>query len=69
LHLLRRDNAAAAKGRARAAGHRQHKLGTESVSNWEGALSSDLAMSTASRTSMKRFGDNASVDALLAALA
>ncbi len=67
LHLLRRDNFAA-RGRARAAGHRQHKLGQNpfqlggSFVFAPGNLDRYVHLS-------RTFGDNASPADLLAALA
>jgi hypothetical protein len=66
LHLLRSDNAAARK-RARAAGHQQHKLGKNPFqlggSFVFGPGHADLFIHVS-----QTFGDNASIDALLAAI-
>lgn len=66
FHLLRSDNAAARK-RARAAGHQQHKLGKDPFqlggSFVFGPGNADLFVHVS-----QTFGDNAAVDALLAAI-
>jgi hypothetical protein len=66
FHLLRGDNASARR-RARAAGHRQHKLGENpfqlggSFVFGPGAVDRFMHLS-------KTFGDNASIESLVAAL-
>jgi hypothetical protein len=67
LHLLRRDNAAA-RTRARAAGHRQHKTGQNPFQLGGSFIFGPGNIDRFAHVS-KTFGDNASVDALLAALA
>ncbi len=66
LHLLRSDNAAARK-RARAQGHRQHKLGRNPFQ-----LGGSFVFAPGNRDLYahvsKTFGDNASMEELLAAI-
>ncbi len=66
LHLLRSDNAQARK-RARAQGHRQHKLGKNPFQ-----LGGSFVFAPGNRDLYahvsKTFGDNASVEELLAAI-
>jgi hypothetical protein len=65
LHLLRRDNAAA-RQRARAAGHRQHKMG---ANPFQLGASFVFASGNVDRYAhiSQTFGDNAPVSDLLAA--
>ena len=66
LHLLRRDNADARK-RARAAGHRQHKLGKNPFQ-----LGGSFVFAPGNRDLFahvsKTFGDNATIAELLATI-
>lgn len=66
LHLLRGDNARARK-RARAAGHRQHKLGPHPF-QLGGSFVFGPGNTDRFAHVSETFGDNASPDALLAAL-
>jgi hypothetical protein len=66
LHLLRRQNMAARK-RARAAGHRQHRLGQNPFQLGGSFVFAPGNQDLFSHFS-KTFGDNASVGALLAVL-
>jgi len=66
LHLLRRDNAAA-RNRARAAGHRQRKLGPNPLQLGGSFVFGPGNVDRFAHIS-QTFGDNASTDALLAAL-
>lgn len=66
LHLLRRDNAAA-RHRAKAAGHQQHKLG-ENPFQLGGSFVFGPGNVDRFAHISETFGDNASVSALLAAL-
>ena len=66
LHLLRGDNAAARK-RARAAGHRQHKLGPNPFQLGGSFVFGPGNVDRFAHVS-KTFGDNAQPEALLAAL-
>jgi hypothetical protein len=66
LHLLRRDNAAARK-RARAAGHHQHKLGQNPFQLGGSFVFGPGNLDRYAHIS-QTFGDNASPSALLAAL-
>jgi hypothetical protein len=66
LHLLRRDNVKA-RQRARAAGHRQHRLG-ENPFQLGGSFVFGPGNVDRYGHISKTFGDNASPDALLAAL-
>ena len=67
LHLLRRDNAAARK-RAQAGGHRQHKLGENPFQLGGSFVFGPGNVDRYAHVS-QTFGDNASVEELLAALA
>jgi hypothetical protein len=67
LHLLRRDNAAA-RTRARAAGHHQHKTGQNPFQLGGSFIFGPGNVDRFAHVS-ETFGDNASVDALLTALA
>ena len=66
LHLLRRDNAAA-RGRAKAAGHRQHRLGQNPFQ-----LGASFVFAPGNRDLFvhlsRTFGDNAEPERLLSAL-
>lgn len=66
LHLLRRDNAAA-RGRAKAAGHRQHRLGQNPFQ-----LGASFVFAPGNRDLFvhlsRTFGDNAKPERLLSAL-
>src|SRR6266446_403879 len=66
LHLLRRDDSEARK-RARAAGHSQHKLGQNPFQLGGSFVFAPGNVDRFAHIS-KTFGDNASVEALLAAL-
>jgi methylphosphotriester-DNA--protein-cysteine methyltransferase len=66
LHLLRSDNAASRK-RARAAGHHQHKLGQNPFQLGGSFVFGPGNVDRYAHIS-QTFGDNASPDALLAAL-
>ncbi len=66
LHLLRRDNATARK-RARAAGHRQHRLGKNPFQLGGSFVFGPGNVDRYAHVS-ETFGDNASPAALLAAL-
>ena len=66
LHLLRSDNAAARK-RARAAGHRQHKLGSNPFQLGGSFVFGPGNVDRFAHIS-QTFGDNAPMEALLAAL-
>jgi AhpC/TSA antioxidant enzyme len=66
LHLLRRDNAAA-RNRARAAGHRQHALGANPFQLGGSFVFGPGNVDRYAHIS-KTFGDNASPATLLAAL-
>ncbi len=66
LHLLRSDNAAARK-RARAAGHHQHKLGQNPFQLGGSFVFGPGNVDRFAHTS-QTFGDNATVGALLEAL-
>ena len=66
LHLLRRDNAQA-RARAKAAGHSQHKLG-ENPFQLGGSFVFGPGDVDRFTHRSKTFGDNAPIEALLAAL-
>ena len=66
LHLFRKDNAVARK-RASAAGHRQHRLGKDPLQLGGSFVFGPGNVDRYSHIS-QTFGDNASPDALLAAL-
>jgi len=66
LHLLRRDNAAA-RQRAKAAGHRQHKLGNNPFQLGGSFVFGPGNVDRFAHLS-QTFGDNASPEALLRAL-
>jgi len=66
LHLLRSDNAAARK-RARAAGHRQHKLGQNPLQLGGSFVFGPGNVDRFGHVS-KTFGDNATPEQLLAAI-
>ena len=66
LHLLRSDNAAARK-RAQAAGHRQHKLGSNPFQLGGSFVFGPGNLDRFAHIS-QTFGDNAPMEALLAAL-
>ena len=66
LHLMRKDNAAA-RARAKAAGHSQHKLGRNPFQLGGSFVFGPGDVDRFAHRS-ETFGDNAPVDALLAAL-
>jgi hypothetical protein len=66
LHLLRRDNARA-RGRARAAGHRQHRLGRDPFQLGGSFVFAPGDVDLRAHLS-ETFGDNAPVGELLAAV-